>query len=136
MDRKLRCLLSGGLGLSLSRARRQRHQHQQSHHGQRSDLYRAADHRSIFFARFFGVRGFLGHVFEKFAGLAIQGFADGFQRGEPHASDMARFQQRQVRLRDTDGLGQFVRAHLAFGHHHIETDDDGHQMNSLRSASA
>ena len=65
-------------------------------------------------------------IFQDVARLTVQSLADGLECGESHGLRLARLQNREVRLRDTDLLGQFLRRHLPPGHHHVYIHYDTH----------
>src|SRR5579862_1642999 len=74
-------------------------------------------------------------VFDDVSGLAIQRPADRFQGREADAADLAGFQQGEIGFGDADGARQHVGAHAAPGHHHVEGENDRHQMISALSCS-
>lgn len=67
-------------------------------------------------------------IFQDVARLTVQSFADGLECGETHGLRLARLQNREVRLRDADLLGQFLRRHLPPGHHHVYIHYDTHKV--------
>ena len=74
-----------------------------------------------------GVVGRLAwQVFEDVTGLAIQGYTDGLHRIEADGPGLARFQDRQVRGCDANAGAELVDAHLAFGHHNIQVNNNWH----------
>lgn len=66
------------------------------------------------------------HILQNIARLAVQRFADGFERAETDGFGFARFEDGEVRERDVDLFGKFVERHFAPGHHHIKVYDYGH----------
>src|SRR3990167_1124025 len=52
-----------------------------------------------------GLDAVLGHVFEKLPRLAVEGAADGVERRQPQAPDLAGLEQREIGLGDADRSG-------------------------------
>jgi hypothetical protein len=69
--------------------------------------------------------------FQNFAGLAVERFADGFERGETDGLGLAGFEDGQILRRDIHGVGQIVKPHLPLRENHVEIDDDGHKLKRL-----
>ena len=70
--------------------------------------------------------GGFGAEFQNFAGLAVERFADGLERGETDGLGLAGFEDGQILRRDVHGVGQIVQPHLPLRENHVEIDDDGH----------
>jgi len=70
-------------------------------------------------------------VFQNFSGLALQVFADGFERGETDGLGLAGFEDGQVLRRDVHAVGQIVQPHFALRENHVEIDDDRHKLKPL-----
>lgn len=65
-------------------------------------------------------------ISQQVSGLAVEGLAQGLQRGEADGFGMAVFQDGEIGEGQVDPAGQFVQAHFPAGHHDIEIDDDRH----------
>ena len=65
-------------------------------------------------------------MFEQIARLAIQGLADRFKGAEADRLDLAGLEQRQIRHRNANALGQLGQRHLLSGQFHIEVDTNAH----------
>ena len=63
-------------------------------------------------------------VFQNVAGLALEMFADGFERGEADGLGLAGFEDGQVLRGDVHAVGQIVEPHFPLGENHVEIDDD------------
>jgi len=74
---------------------------------------------------FFPFRRFRAE-FQNFPRLAVERFADGFERGEADGLGLAGFEDGQILRRDVHGLSQIVQPHFALRENHVEIDDDGH----------
>ncbi len=66
--------------------------------------------------------------FQNFPRLAVERFADRFERGEADGLGLAGFEDGQILRRDVHGLGQIVQPHFALRENHVEIDDDGHKL--------
>jgi hypothetical protein len=66
--------------------------------------------------------------FQDFAGLAVESFADGFERGEADGFGLAGLEDGQVLRRAVHGGGEVVKSHFALCENHVEIDDDGHNI--------
>src|ERR1035437_3318400 len=67
-------------------------------------------------------------VFQNFAGLALQVFANGCERGEADGFGLAGFEDGEVLRGDVHAIGQIVQPHFALGENHVEIDDYGHKL--------
>lgn len=63
---------------------------------------------------------------EAITGLTVEHYANLGERLEPHACDVAAFQQRYIDLGDSHLFGESFEAHFAFGEHDAEIHNDGH----------
>ena len=69
--------------------------------------------------------------FQDFPRLAVERFANRFERGKTDGFGLAGFEDGQVLWRDADGGGQIVQPHFPLREDHIEIDDDGHKLKRL-----
>ena len=69
-----------------------------------------------------------GSVFQNLPRLAVEMFADGFQRREADGLRLAGFEDGKILRRDVHAIGQVVQAHFALGENYVEIDDDGHKL--------
>jgi hypothetical protein len=76
--------------------------------------------------------GGFGAIFQNVAGLAVQVFADGFERRETNGASPAGFEDGEILRRDVHAVGQIVQAHFALGQDDIQIDDDGHGLGEVR----
>ena len=67
-------------------------------------------------------------VLQQITGLAIQRFAQGIQRAEPHRLGFSGFQNGQVLLADTDHAGQLVGFHISSRQHDVEIYLNRHEV--------
>jgi hypothetical protein len=67
-------------------------------------------------------------AFQNFAGLAVERFANGFERGKTDGLGLAGFEDGQVLRCDVHAVGQVVQPHFALREHHVQIDDDGHKL--------
>lgn len=58
-------------------------------------------------------------VLENVAGLALQYFANGFQRTEADGFGLAGFKDRKVGKGNAHLFRQLIERHFALGHHHV-----------------
>lgn len=64
--------------------------------------------------------------FKQVARLAIENFADRLQCAQAKSPGLARFEDREVLLRDPDRFRKIFRAHLFLGEHHIKVNKNRH----------
>lgn len=65
-------------------------------------------------------------VFEDVSRLTFERLADGIERREPDAPDLARLETGEVDGGDADMLGELEGGHLPVGEHAVEPHDDSH----------
>src|SRR5262245_24153026 len=70
---------------------------------------------------------FRRYVFEKTRRLALQGFANCFERREPHGAGLARLEDRQIGERDVNAIGELGERHPPGVEHVVEFHDDWHR---------
>src|ERR1044072_2731806 len=79
------------------------------------------------------VRGLVVDPLQQVARLAVQDPAHGFQRAEAHRLRAAVLQDRDVRRREADPLGELADAHLALGQLDVDAHHDRHQITASMS---
>lgn len=65
-------------------------------------------------------------IFEDIAGLAVERFANGFERREAHGFGFAVFEYGKISHGNANFLGELGDAHFALGQHHIYVNDYCH----------
>jgi hypothetical protein len=70
---------------------------------------------------------------EQVTGLAVEHPAHGIQGAETNRLGATVLQDRHVRRREPDTLGEFPDAHLAFGQLDVDAHHDGHQITASLS---
>ena len=63
-------------------------------------------------------------VFEKVAGLAVQNLTEFGKGTDPNGTGLAGFENGHIGRSDPNALRQFIKAHLAFGQHNINIEND------------
>ena len=67
-------------------------------------------------------------VFQYIAGLAVQGFANGFQGGEADGFGFAGFEDGKVAHSYAHLFRKLGEAHFSFGQHNVQVYDNGHAL--------
>ena len=70
--------------------------------------------------------GLSGSMLKQIARLAVERLANSVESLESYAFDLARFQQRHIRLCEADAVRKLLGAHLPLCQHHIEVHDNRH----------
>src|ERR671910_919062 len=76
----------------------------------------------------------LGLPAQKVSGLAPERHAQCGERRETHRLGATVLEHRQVGGRDPNAFRELTHGHLALGQHHVDVDDDRHQITSSSSA--
>ena len=58
-------------------------------------------------------------ILQDVAWLAVEGLADGIERGKADGTSLSRLQNREIGGGDAHLFSQFARGHFALGQHHV-----------------
>jgi len=78
----------------------------------------------------------VGAVFQDVPRLAVQVFADRFERGETDGARLAGFEDGEILRGDVHAVGEVVQAQLALGEDDVEVHNDWHRLQTVNSCSS